>query len=216
MTTTGTRLTPSVLLLGLIVSVTAANSILFFAPAGNRGAYAEVIVTATVTVALTLAIILSYRQVLHNRSRAKSYLSLAAGPVLWFCADIIWASYDLVYHVAAPIPSLSDILWLAGYPFFAYNLFATYYEFRSKSSKRVLLASISGNAIFLAYLVPLTVGLLDLSTQEGLLMFAVLAAYPVMNAVLMVPALPILAGLWKERPWSIPWIFKALSLFASS
>jgi ABC-type branched-subunit amino acid transport system substrate-binding protein len=28
-----------------------------------------------------------------------------------------------------------------------------------------------------------------------------------------IPALPILIGLWKERPWSIPWTFKSLSLF---
>ncbi|MEO9363246.1 MAG: penicillin-binding protein activator [Nitrososphaera sp.] len=213
MTMAGARLTPTVLLLGLIVSVTAANSILYFAPAESRDAYAEVIVTATVTVAAALAIVLSYRQVRHNRSHAKSYLSLAAGLILWFCADIIWASYELVYHVAAPMPSLSDILWLAGYPFFAYNLFATYREFSSRSSKRVLLASIACNVAFLAYLVPLTVGLLDLSRQEGWMMFAILAGYPIMNAVLMIPALPILFRLWKERPWSIPWIFKALSLF---
>jgi ABC-type branched-subunit amino acid transport system substrate-binding protein len=44
-------------------------------------------------------------------------------------------------------------------------------------------------------------------------MFAVLIAYPLMNALLTIPALPILLGLWKERPWSIPWTFKSLSLF---
>jgi hypothetical protein len=42
------------------------------------------------------------------------------------------------------------------------------------------------------------VDLLDLSTQEGLLVFAVLAAYPIMNAVLMVTALPILVRVWKK------------------
>jgi len=44
-------------------------------------------------------------------------------------------------------------------------------------------------------------------------MFAVLIAYPIMNALLTIPALPILIGLWSERPWSIPWTFKSLSLF---
>jgi branched-chain amino acid transport system substrate-binding protein len=34
-----------------------------------------------------------------------------------------------------------------------------------------------------------------------------------MNAVLTIPALSILVGLWKENPWSIPWTFKSLSLF---
>ncbi|HEX2615295.1 MAG TPA: hypothetical protein VHL10_07365, partial [Nitrososphaera sp.] len=207
------HLTPGMLFLGLIVSVTAANSIIFFADSENRGVYSELIITASVTIAAVLAIALAYRQVLHNRSHAKTYVCLAIGLILWFCADIIWASYELVLHAAAPIPSLSDYLWLAGYPFFAYNLFATYHEFRGRFSRRVLVASIIGNAAFLAYLIPLTASLSDLSTGEGVAMFSVIIAYPVMNAILTVPALPILVGLWKEKPWSLPWIFKSLSLF---
>lgn len=209
----GTHLTQGMLFLGLIVSVIAANSIIFFADTENKTVYSELIVTTSVTIAAVLAIALAYRQTMHNRSHAKTYICLAIGLVLWFCADIIWASYELVLHVAAPIPSLSDYLWLAGYPFFAYNLFATYREFRSKTSKRVLIASIIGNAAFLAYLIPLTMSLSDLSAQEGVAMFAVIIAYPIMNAILTIPALPILVGLWKEKPWSIPWIFKSLSLF---
>jgi branched-chain amino acid transport system substrate-binding protein len=141
------------------------------------------------------------------------YISLAIGLVLWLCADIIWASYELVFHVAAPIPSLSDILWLAGYPFFAYNLVATYRQFYNRIDKRVLLASIIGNVIFIGYLISLTIGISDFSSQGGVSMFAVLIAYPIMNALLTIPALPILIGLWSERPWSIPWTFKSLSLF---
>jgi hypothetical protein len=80
-------------------------------------------------------------------------------------------------------------------------------------NKRVLLASIIGNGIFIAYLGSLTIGISDFSSQGGVSMFAVLIAYPLMNALLTVPALPILLGLWKERPWSIPWTFKSLSLF---
>ena len=142
------------------------------------------------------------------------YISLAIGLVLWLIADIIWASYELIFHVAAPIPSLSDILWLAGYPFFAYNLIATYRQFHNKfNNNRVLFASIIGNVIFIVYLASLTIGLSDFSSQAGVSMFAVLIAYPIMNALLTIPALSILIGLWKERPWSIPWTFKSLSLF---
>jgi len=207
------HLTQGMLFLGLIVSVISANSFIFFADNESRTVYSELIVTASVSIAAGLAIVLAYRQTIHNRSHAKTYICLAIGLVLWLCADIIWASYELVLHVAAPIPSLSDYLWLAGYPFFAYNLFATYREFHGKISKRMLIASIIGNATFLAYLIPLTVSLSDFSAQEGVAMFAVIIAYPIMNAILTVPALPILVGLWKEKPWSIPWIFKSLSLF---
>ena len=208
-----THITSSLLLLGLIVAATAANSIIFFAETETRIVYSELIIIASVAIAASLGILLAYRQVLHNHSHSKSYISLAIGLVLWLCADIIWASYELVYHVAAPIPSLSDILWLAGYPFLAYNLIATYKQFHNKINKRLLLASIIGNVIFVAYLIYLTIGLSDFSSQGGVSLFAVLIGYPVMNALMTIPALPILIGLWKERPWSIPWTFKSLSLF---
>jgi branched-chain amino acid transport system substrate-binding protein len=210
---TRTLITPSLLLLGLIVSATAANSMIFFSGEESRVVYSELIIIAAASLAAFLGILLAYRQILHNRSHSKAYICLAIGLVLWLCADIIWASYELVFHVAAPIPSLSDILWLAGYPFFAYNLIATYRQFHNKLNKKVLLASIIGNSIFIAYLISLTIGISDFSSQGGVSMFAVLIAYPLMNALLTVPALPILLGLWKERPWSIPWTFKSLSLF---
>jgi branched-chain amino acid transport system substrate-binding protein len=186
---------------------------IFFSGEESRVVYSELIIIAAASFAAFLGILLAYRQILHNRSHSKTYISLAIGLVLWLAADIIWASYELVYHVAAPIPSLSDILWLAGYPFFAYNLIATYRQFHNKLNKRVLLASLIGNGIFVAYLIYLTIGISDFSSQGGVSMFAVLIAYPLMNALLTVPALPILLGLWKERPWSIPWTFKSLSLF---
>jgi ABC-type branched-subunit amino acid transport system substrate-binding protein len=208
-----THITPSLLLLGLIVSATAANSMIFFAGTETRIVYSELIIIASASIAALLGVLLAYRQILHNRSHSKMYISLAIGLVLWLCADIIWASYELVFHVAAPIPSLSDILWLAGYPFFAYNLVATYRQFYNRIDKRVLLASIIGNVIFIGYLISLTIGISDFSSQGGVSMFAVLIAYPIMNALLTIPALPILIGLWSERPWSIPWTFKSLSLF---
>jgi branched-chain amino acid transport system substrate-binding protein len=208
-----TYITPSLLLLGLIVSATAANSMIFFAGTESRIVYSELIIIASASIAAFLGILLAYRQILHNRSHSKAYISLAIGLVLWLCADIIWASYELVFHVAAPIPSLSDILWLAGYPFLAYNLISTYRQFHNKFNKRVLLASVLGNIIFVTYLISLTIGLSDFSSQQSVAMFAILIAYPIMNAVLTIPALPIMLGLWKERPWSIPWTFKSLSLF---
>ena len=186
---------------------------IFFAGTESRIVYSELIIIASASIAAFLGILLAYRQILHNRSHSKSYVSLAIGLVLWLCADIIWASYELVFHVAAPIPSLSDILWLAGYPFLAYNLISTYKQFHNKFNKRVLLASVLGNIIFVTYLISLTIGLSDFSSAGSVSLFVVLIAYPIMNAVLTIPALPIMLGLWKERPWSIPWTFKSLSLF---
>jgi branched-chain amino acid transport system substrate-binding protein len=208
-----THFTSSLLFLGLIVSATAANAIIFFSDGETRGTYSELIITASACIAASLGILLAYRQIIHNRPHAKAYICLASGLVLWLCADILWASYELIFHVAAPIPSLSDILWLAGYPFFAYNLVYTYRLFHDRINRRLLLISVIGNVIFIGYLIWLTISLSDFSSEGSLSMFAILIAYPIMNAILTIPALPILIGLWRERPWSIPWTFKSLSLF---
>src|ERR671924_2304419 len=201
------------LLLGLVVCVAVGNSVIFFADSTESRATLSELVTITAACgAVLLAAAIALRQNIHA-PHGKTYLSLAIGLVLWLCADIIWAAYELYYHVAAPIPSVSDILWLSGYLFFAYNLFLTYKEFKVRINKKILLAAIIGNAIFLGYLIPLTISLCDLSSPAGVAMFLVIIAYPISNAILTIPAVPILFGLWRDKPWSIPWTFKALSLF---
>jgi branched-chain amino acid transport system substrate-binding protein len=202
-----------VLLLGLAVCIAVGNSVIFFADSTESRATLSELVTITAACgAVLLAAAIALRQNIHT-PHGKTYLSLAIGLVLWLCADIIWAAYELYYHVAAPIPSVSDILWLSGYLFFAYNLFLTYKEFQVRINKKILLAAIIGNAIFLGYLIPLTFSLSDLSSPAGVAMFLIIIAYPISNAILTIPAIPILFGLWKDKPWSIPWTFKALSLF---
>jgi ABC-type branched-subunit amino acid transport system substrate-binding protein len=201
------------LLLGLLVCVIAGNSIIFFADSSeSRATLSELVTITAATGAVLLAAAIAFRQNV-NTPHGKTFISLAIGLVLWLCADVMWAAYELYYHVAAPIPSVPDILWLLGYLFFAYNLFVTYKEFQVRVSKKILLATIVGNAIFLGYLIPLTIGLSDLTSPAGIAMFLVLIAYPISNAILTIPAIPILFGLWKDKPWSIPWTFKALSLF---
>jgi len=203
---------PRQLVLGLLVSASIGNTLIFFADTEGRAVLSELVTVIAATSAVLLAMAIAFRQEKHA-PHGKSYLALALGLVLWVAADAVWAAYELYFHVAAQIPSYSDYLWLAGYPFFAYNLFHTYRDFRKRISRRVVVASIIGNGIFLAYLIPLTANLIDPSSPAGLAMFAIIIAYPISNAVLTIPAFPILLGLWKDKPWSIPWTFKALSLF---
>ena len=86
-----TYLTSGLLFLGLIISVAAANSIIFFAEPGSRLVYSELIVTAAAAAAIiaVVGILLAYRQVIYNRSHSKSYISMAVGLVFWLCADIL-------------------------------------------------------------------------------------------------------------------------------
>jgi len=135
--------------------------------------------------------------------------------VLWLSADIIWAIYQLVLDVVPPIPSAADYLWLGAYGFLGYYLFMTYKEFQKKFNfgRKALIASIIGNAIFLGYIIALTVNLSVLSTSRGIEMFAVIVAYPILDATLMIPAIVILVEFRKEPVWFIPWVCESLGIF---
>jgi branched-chain amino acid transport system substrate-binding protein len=135
--------------------------------------------------------------------------------VLWLSADIIWAIYQLVLDIVPPIPSAADYLWLGAYGFLGYYLFMTYKEFQKKFNfgRKALIASVIGNAIFLIYIIALTVNLSVLSTPRGIEMFAVIVAYPILDATLMIPAIVILVEFRKEPVWFIPWVCESLGIF---
>src|SRR5919197_5883136 len=150
-----------------------------------------------------------------DHDHSKSHVALAIGLSLWLCADLIWAIYELVLEIVPPVPSPADFLWMSAYGFLAYYLYTTYIEFhkRFKFSSRILVTSIIGCGMFLAYIIALTSSLSVLSSTRGIAMFAVIIAYPIMDAVLMVPAIVILVNFRKEPLWFTPWICESLGLF---
>ena len=137
------------------------------------------------------------------------------GLVLWLSADIVWAIYQLVLDIVPPMPSAADYLWLCAYGFLGYYLLATYKEFQKKFNfgRKVLVASVIGNAIFLCYIIALTANLSVLSSSRGIQMFAFIIAYPILDSVLMVPAIVILVEFRKEPIWFAPWICESLGIF---
>jgi hypothetical protein len=94
-------------------------------------------------------------------------------------------------------------------------LYATYDEFHKKLrfSRRVLIYSVIGSTIFLGYIVAITLSLSTLTTPRGITMFAVIIAYPILDAILMVPAISILVNFRNEPIWFTPWICESLGIF---
>ena len=214
------NLTRKSLFLGLILAIIISDSFIYFAEIKSKAFYSSWIISINATTAAALAVFVVYR---HMQQRShhpqdhhnKSHLALAIGLSLWLCADIIWATYEIVLEIVPPVPSPADFLWLSAYGFLAYYLYSTYIEFRKKFkfSNKILIASIIGCGIFLTYIIALTTGLSVLSSERGIAMFAVIIAYPIMDAVLMVPAIVILLNFRKEPLWFTPWICESLGLF---
>ena len=92
---------------------------------------------------------------------------------------------------------------------------ATYSEFhkRFKFNRRLPIISVIGSAIFLIYMISITLSLSTLTNPRGITMFAVIIAYPILDAILMVPAISILVNFKNEPLWFTPWICESLGIF---
>ncbi|HYA84446.1 MAG TPA: penicillin-binding protein activator, partial [Candidatus Bathyarchaeia archaeon] len=176
--------------------------------------YSNWIIIINASIASSLAIFLVYKLKFHGL-HGKTHAALAVGLVLWLSADIVWAIYQLVLDIVPPMPSAADYLWLCGYGFLGYYLFMTYKEFQKKFNfgRKALVISIIGNAIFLSYMIALTANLSVLTSSKGIQMFEFVVAYPILDSILMVPAIVILVEFRKEPVWFTPWIFESLGIF---
>jgi len=215
------KLTRKSLFLGLVLAIIISDSFIYFAEIKTKAFYSSWIISINASTAAALAIFVVYRHMQQRRHNpqdhhhSKSHVALAIGLSLWLCADLIWATYEIVLEIVPPVPSAADFVWLSAYGFLAYYLYATYIEFHKKFkfSSRILVTSIIGCGIFLTYIIALTSSLSVLSSPKGIAMFAVIIAYPIMDAVLMVPAIVILLNFRKEPLWFTPWICESLGLF---
>ena len=203
------------LFLGLIIAIIISDSIIFFAEIKSKSLYSNWIITINASIAALLAISILYKRKNLQGVYRKTRIALAIGLSLWLSADIVWAIYEIVLDLVPPVPSVADLLWLAAYGFLAYYLFITYIEFHKKFkfSNRTLIVSTLGSAIFLSYTIGLTINFADLSSPRGIAMFAVISAYPTLDAILMVPAIVILINFRKEPLWFTPWICESAGIF---
>jgi branched-chain amino acid transport system substrate-binding protein len=215
------KLTRKSLFFGLILAILISDSFIYFSEIKTKAFYSSWIISINASTAAALAIFVVYKYMrqrsLHPQDdhHSKSHVALAIGLSLWLCADLIWAIYESVLEIVPPVPSAADLVWISAYGFLAYYLYSTYIEFHKKFkfSSRILVASIIGCGIFLAYIISLTSTLSVLSTPRGISMFAVIIAYPIMDAVLMVPALVILLNFRNQPLWFTPWICESLGIF---
>lgn len=161
----------------------------------------------------------------------KTYAAVCVGIAFWFAAESIWSYYELGLGEEVPFPSLADAFWLAGYVPFAYHLFATnrFFSSSAKEASRLsggppqppsitraavaTVAAISAAAgTLLAFIVWLMLQSSDLGTAEGIAGFAIGAAYPVADMILLVPAVLVLLVVRGGAFTYTPWLLLSLSM----
>ena len=145
---------------------------------------------------------------------AKIHISLTIGLILWLCANIQWWMYES-NDIILDVPTHADLFWLTAYPFFLYSIFFTFKEFYKKyKSKRILFASLFCGVLLVLFTIFIATNLSVLSSSRGMFLFATVISYPVLNVILIIPAISMFVGFRKEPKLAIPQICEFLSVIS--
>lgn len=150
-------------------------------------------------LASVLSLLVIYKQ---RRSFVKSgytqfHLFLIFGIWLWFSAELIYSYYQIGLSTEVPFPSLADPVYLIGYAFFGTYLYGVVKKLnKSIEQDLIVLVSISAT-VSMAYILYMSLGVAQLITAEGDPLITTLSfAYPILDVLLLVPALVLL---WTVR-----------------
>jgi ABC-type branched-subunit amino acid transport system substrate-binding protein len=190
-------LRPRDLYISIILAIAIGDSLIIFSTQEDKLFFANLVLNINSSIAASLAIFVTIKE--KDKSNLKANILLVVGLVLWFVANIVWAYYEVILHLMAPVPSLADVLLLSAYSILIVRLYIEYKSLRKKPTKKFTGAVAGIIAVFMAYIFSLTLDLSVVSTIRGQLMFAVTVIYPAFNSVLSFMAIIILYGLRKEK-----------------
>jgi hypothetical protein len=152
------------------------------------------------------------------------FISLAVGLILWFAAEVIWAYYQVWLGIDNPFPSIADALWLIGYGFFIYHLYKVFNSIGIRTGataagthnyKHLLTSVIVLVVIASSYIASIFIFATSSSNNpfngqphknNYIIGFLISIAYPILDAIMLVPAVTILWSLRRADPTSTHWI----------
>jgi ABC-type branched-subunit amino acid transport system substrate-binding protein len=202
-------------IISLVVAILIENSVILYVPLESKIIYTNWILLTNSSVGAGLALLLVINIIAKQKilnTHSTTHIALAIGLVLWLCANIQWIQYEN-QEIVPDIPSVADLLWLSAYPFLGYSLYLTFKKFHKiYRNNKIFLMSILCGIFFIASIVYITINLGVFSTSKGMALFSIMIAYPVLNTMLIVPAIVMFIGFKKEPESSIPRICESLSL----
>ena len=140
------------------------------------------------------------------------WLGYSLGVLLWFLGESTWAVYALWYSVPNPFPSIADGFWLAGYVLLICAIVIQGWPFHefllSRKMLTVILTVLVLAGLLLTALIPSTYAS---DIGQNLASVAIGLAYPLLDVVLLVVALPILFLYGRGTFWR-PFLFVTVGL----
>jgi hypothetical protein len=200
----------------LVSSIIIANSIIYFVqPIENKIIYTNWILLISSSIAVILSVMFVTIKLFKQKKIDQhliTHIALTIGLILWLCANIQWWIYES-YDLIPDVPTGADICWLSAYPFFIYSIYAIFKEFHKKyKNKRIFFASLFCGLSLIIYTTFIAYNLSVSSSQRGMFLFATIISYPILNVILIIPAISMLVGFRNEPKLAIPRICESLSL----
>ena len=214
----------------LVISIVIANSFIIFSNGSNRFYFAKLTTTVTSGVAFAIALLMVYKyktkqnQYVPHQFRTRQdimHSSICIFLGFWFVAQLIWSFYDQ----QTPAPSVADILWLIGYVLFGYFLYSLLYISRKELEAHTffIIASIVMTSLTYIVIIILSVSSLLTFQKPEMSVTILTLAYPILDAILLVPALLIFRirrnpvtfehrSVRAEQEENISWILLSLSI----
>jgi len=198
----------------LVGAIIVSSSFIVFSNQDSRDFFTNWSIITAASAALSLSIIViitAYKRRIDRFFLAQ--IIFTVGLALWLVAEVTWAYYQLVLEISTPFPSSADAFWLSGYGFFTYFMLRIYNLLNKGNEKFIAVFVSLATAIILGYILNLTFGIADLlSAQEGSLAWLISIAYPILDGILLVPAVLILWSLRGKNVASANWSLLALSI----
>lgn len=132
---------------------------------------------------------------------SKGYVLFAVAAAFWFVAEQIWQLYDHVWE-GEPFPSEADIFYIGSYPLITAFLFLSLKPVIKKVPRNVWLFAIG---LAFSLLVPSVLAAYDDMFEEDALPIIIALLYPVLSAIVLVPAIVGILFLAKQGA-SLSWM----------
>ena len=206
----------------LLVSVIITNYIIISSDSHSKHSFALIGLDVTASIASSLGIIAVWRHRLKGH-HGKSYLFLTLGLISWLCADIVLTYYYFGLGIREhPVASAADAFWFAGYGFFSAHLVmalrSIQIRFDNNNNKNSIVIVISSIASisFLIYSVTRTLISFEFHGFGDTIALLVNITYPMLDLILIVPAILVLVNLRKDYQLSVPWFLSSISLLVNA
>lgn len=195
------------LILWLVAAIVAIDGAVLFTAGSDMEIFAsDISRIVTISAAAAMSLIVVARQKVSGLF-GRAYASLAAGLILWVIAESVWGYYEIGLGIERPFPSIADVFWLAAYGPIGYHLFSTA-RFFGKGVKKSTIFTVGVAAVlFLAFYVQAIADVFAIEGPEALPSLAISIAYPLLDILLIIPAVLILTNAGRGQLTSIPWIF---------